>query len=175
MKKILLIIGLFILLFSIVILVCFNKTVVYGIKDYSNNNNIIQYNDTNIKISNEQLDLLTKINEERQKENLQPLSFRSDLLEIAKQKAEDLIENNYFSHTSQKYGLIFDMLKENNIEYKIAGENLAGARNNNLTLQGWLNSPTHKDNILEERYKYTGIYIINSNTYGKVYVQVFLG
>ena len=67
------------------------------------------------------------------------------------------------------------MLKENNIEYKIAGENLAGARNNKLALQGWLNSPTHKDNILEEKYKYTAIYIIDSNTYGKIYVQAFLG
>lgn len=175
MKRILLIIGLFILLFSIVIAISFNKTVVYGIKDYSNNNNIIQYNDTNIKISNEQLDLLNKINEERQKENLQPLFFRSDLLEIAKLKAEDLTTNNYFSHNSKKYGLIFDMLKQNNIEYKIAGENLAGARNNKLALQGWLNSPTHKDNILEEKYKYTAIYIIDSNTYGKIYVQAFLG
>ena len=101
MKRILLIIGLFILLFSIVIAISFNKTVVYGIKEYSNNNSIIQYNDTNIKISNEQLDLLNKINEERQKGNLQPLSFRSDLLEIAKLKAEDLTTNNYFSHNSK--------------------------------------------------------------------------
>lgn len=173
LKKIL--IGLFILSFILFSILNINNTIVYGIKAYSNTENMIDGNNEKIMVSNDQKKLLEKINLERKKENLQPLEFRQDLIELAKLKAEDLVNNHYFDHNSKQYGSIFDMLKKNDIHYKIAGENLAGARNINLAVHGWMNSPSHKDNILEEKYKYTGIYIFNSNTYGKVFVQVFLG
>ena len=66
--------------------------------------------------------------------------------------------------------------KNEEVNEKIfAGENLAGTQTINLAVNGWMNSESHRDNILEERYKYTGIYIINSKVYGQIYVQVFLG
>ena len=66
------------------------------------------------------------------------------------------------------------MLKSNNIQYTIAGENLAGNINSNKAVEAWINSPTHKANILEEEFKYTGISVIESPVYGKVFVQIFL-
>ncbi len=128
-----------------------------------------------IKLENEHYILLDKINDERAMYNLPPLKFRDDLNLIARQKAEDLVENNYFAHTSEKYGKIFDMLKANEIDYKIAGENLAGASKSDIAVDGWMNSPSHRDNILEEKYEYTGLCIIESKTFGKVFVQIFLG
>lgn len=126
-------------------------------------------------ISKEQKIVLEKINKKRIEQNISPLEFREDLNLIAKQKAEDLVNNNYFSHTSANYGSIFDMLRNNDIKYKIAGENLAGVSRINLAIDGWMASESHRDNILERKYKYTGIYVLESKTYGKIIVQVFLG
>ena len=38
-----------------------------------------------------------------------------------------------------------------------------------------MNSESHRENILEEEYEFTGICVLNSKTYGKVYVQLFVG
>lgn len=124
---------------------------------------------------NEQIIVLEKINEKRQEYGLDSLEFREDLNLIAKQKAEDLINNNYFAHESPTYGNISNMLDENDVNYNIAGENLAGVTTVDLAIDGWMNSEAHKSNILEAKYKYTGIYVVNSKTYGKIYVQIFLG
>ncbi len=149
--------------------------IVYGVKSYSDAQNILIEQNGTISVSRKQQKVLDKINEKRTVNGLEPLEFRSDLIELARLKAEDFVNNNYLSHTSENYGTIFDMLKENNIKYQIAGENLAGTQTINLAVNGWMNSESHRDNILEERYKYTGIYIINSKVYGQIYVQVFLG
>ncbi len=128
-----------------------------------------------VSIDDEQEIILNEINQKRLQNNLSALELRQDLNLIAKQKAEDLVNNHYFAHYSKNYGSVFDMLKANSIDYKIAGENLAGASKTNIAITGWMESKSHRDNILEKRYKYTGIYVIDSKTYGKIYVQIFLG
>ena len=67
------------------------------------------------------------------------------------------------------------MLKSNGIEYKVAGENLAGNITEARAVNAWINSPAHRDNILDESYEYTGICVVESETYGKIFVQLFLG
>ena len=98
-----------------------------------------------------------------------------ELQRVAKIKAKDLAYNNYFSHNSPTYGSPFDMMKSFGITYKAAGENIAG----NSTLKGavtaWMNSQGHRENILSNAYNYTGIGIVESKTYGKILVQMFVG
>ena len=101
--------------------------------------------------------------------------FYDKLQKVAKIKAQDLVDNNYFSHNSPTYGSPFDMMKSFGVSYKAAGENIAG----NSTLQGavtaWMNSQGHRDNILSNAYNYTGIGVVESPVYGKVMVQMFIG
>ena len=126
-------------------------------------------------LSTEERDTLDLINEYRRQNGLKDLKPYSDLQSVAKLKAEDIVNNNYFAHNSDTLGTPFEMLQENNIQYKIAGENLAGNTSPLRAVQAWINSPEHRDNILEERFEYTGIYVINSEEYGKVFVQLFIG
>lgn len=129
----------------------------------------------NTSASSEEIELLKLINAERTKNGLGELKFNEDLLKIARLKAKDLVDKNYFSHTSPTYGSPFDMMKTYGITYKTAGENIAG----NSTLQGavtaWMNSEGHRANILSNAYNYTGIGIVDSPKYGKVLVQMFIG
>lgn len=129
----------------------------------------------NAILSSEEEEVLNLINIERQKEGLSELKASSELQEVAKLKAEDLVNNNYFSHTSPILGTPFEMLKNEGVMYKYAGENLAGNETGVKAVKAWMNSPAHKDNILDSDYEYTGIAVVDSEVYGKVYVQLFLG
>lgn len=130
---------------------------------------------TTSNVTDEEEELLKLINEQRAAYGLSALKIDSELQRVAKIKAQDLVDNNYFSHNSPTYGSPFDMMKSFGITYKAAGENIAG----NSTLKGavtaWMNSQGHRENILSNAYNYTGIGIVESKTYGKILVQMFIG
>ena len=69
----------------------------------------------------------------------------------------------------------FEMIKSFGITYKAAGENIAGNSSNTGAVKAWMNSEGHKANILSNNYNYTGVAVVKSPVYGKVYVQMFMG
>ena len=137
--------------------------------------NTTQNTTTKNSATSEEKELLNLINEQRAAYGLSALKFDEELQKVARIKAEDLVNNNYFSHNSPTYGSPFDMIKSFGISYKAAGENIAG----NSTLKGavdaWMNSQGHRENILSNAYNYTGIGVVDSPVYGKVMVQMFMG
>lgn len=126
-------------------------------------------------LTQEEQETLDLINEYRKENGLSELKTFSKLQDVAKIKAEDIVNNEYFSHTSPNLGTPFEMLESNNVEYAIAGENLAGNITPQRAVEAWINSTSHRDNILESKYEYTGICVIESPIYGKVFVQLFVG
>ncbi|GAB6158342.1 hypothetical protein JCM39194_15420 [Desulfotomaculum varum] len=117
--------------------------------------------------------MLSMINKERATKGLKPLAMDAKLSQIARLKAQDMIDKNYFSHQSPTYGSPFDMMKNNGVIYHYAGENLAGAPDVNTAHTNLMNSPTHRANILSERYSKVGIGVVSGGPYGKMYVQEF--
>ena len=131
--------------------------------------------DTLSGYSADEKELLSLINTQRKAYGLPELSFDSELQRVAKAKAQDLVANNYFSHTSPTYGSPFDMMKSFGITYKTAGENIAGNSSLSGAVDAWMNSTGHRENILNNAYNYTGIGIVDSPKYGKIMVQMFIG
>lgn len=125
-------------------------------------------------LTEEEEETLRAINEYRKENGLNELKPVSKLQEIAKLKGEDIVKNDYFSHTSENLGTPFEMLHDNGIDYEKAGENLAGNTTPERAVRSWINSPSHRDNILKEEYEYTGIAVVDSPIYGKVFVQLFI-
>jgi len=115
------------------------------------------------------------INAKRVANGLAPLKIDDELQNVARIKAQDMVDNNYFSHTSPVYGSPFDMIKSFGISYKTAGENIAGHSTNSGAVNAWMNSSGHKANILNSSFNYTGIGVVKSPKYGKIYVQMFMG
>lgn len=115
------------------------------------------------------------INNQRTNNGLSALKIDSEVQNVARIKAQDMVNNNYFSHTSPTYGSPFDMLKSYKVSYKTAGENIAGNSSNSGAVTAWMNSSGHKANILNNSFNYTGIGVVNSPKYGKIYVQMFIG
>lgn len=115
------------------------------------------------------------INAQRTAAGLSALKIDEELQNVARIKARDMVDNNYFSHNSPTYGTPFNMIKNFGITYKAAGENIAGNSTNKGAVNAWMNSSGHKANILSSNYNYTGIGVVSSSKYGKIYVQMFIG
>ena len=126
-------------------------------------------------MNSDEKEVFDLINKQRTNNGLAALKNDSEVQRVARIKAQDMVDNNYFSHTSPTYGLPFDMLKSFKISYKTAGENIAGNSSNSSAVTAWMNSSGHKANILNSNFNYTGIGVVSSPKYGKMYVQLFIG
>ncbi|GAB6179773.1 CAP domain-containing protein [Desulfotomaculum defluvii] len=126
-------------------------------------------------VASEEQAMLNLINKERAAAGLKPLTMDAALTQIARTKAKDMVDNNYFSHTSPTYGSPFDMMKNSGVVYHYAGENLAGAADVNTAHTNLMNSPGHRANILKPEYTKVGIGVVSGSKYGKIYVQEFNG
>ncbi len=126
-------------------------------------------------LTSDELETFNLINQQRANNGLPALKVDAELQRVARIKAQDMVNNNYFDHNSPTYGTPFNMMKNFGISYKSAGENIAGNSSNSAAVTAWMNSPGHKANILNNSYNYTGIAVVSSPKYGKIYVQMFIG
>lgn len=126
-------------------------------------------------VSDNQQLVLKLMNDARKAQGLPALQIDSLLDATAQSKARDMVENNYFSHTSPTYGSPFEMMQNAGITYKAAGENIAGNPSIEAAVKSWLDSESHRKNILSSAYNYVGIGIEKSDVYGYVIVAMFIG
>lgn len=138
-------------------------------------NNSTINNTTNLTMGSDEQVILNLVNEARKNAGLFELKADSEIMKVAEVKAQDMEDNNYFSHTSPTYGSPFDMLKSFGVSYKSAGENIAGHSTAKNAFEAWMDSPGHRANILNSSYNYTGIGVVESDRYGKMLVQMFVG
>lgn len=148
----------------------------------NNSNNQNTNNTTNNTTTNngssltaDEKEVFDLINAKRTAAGLSALKVDAELQNVARAKAEDMVKNNYFSHTSPTYGSPFDMMKSFGVSYKTAGENIAGNSSNTGAVNAWMNSEGHKANILNSSFNYTGVAVVKSSKYGKIFVQMFIG
>jgi uncharacterized protein YkwD len=96
-------------------------------------------------------------NAERVKNGLQPLQPNAELNYTADNYAEEMAENGFFSHTGLDGSKPWDRAKEVGYEAQLMGENIGrGQRSPEQVVQGWMNSPGHRANILNEKYTEIG-------------------
>lgn len=117
--------------------------------------------------------VLKLTNEERMKEGLEPLSTFKKLQAASNVRAKELI--TLFSHTRPDGSSCFTAYQEVG-SYMTAGENIAaGYSNPSAVVEGWMNSPGHKANILQKNYAHLGVGYTTGGVYGKNWVQNFIG
>lgn len=130
---------------------------------------------TSSQMNSDEQEVFNLINKQRTDNGLTALKNDNEVQRIARIKAQDMVNNNYFSHQSPTYGSPFDMLKSFGVSYRSAGENIAANSSNNGAVTAWMNSSGHRANILNNSYNYTGVGVVSSPKYGKMYVQMFIG
>ncbi len=116
-------------------------------------------------------------NSEREKNGLSYLTYNSKLSEAAAAKANNMFSENYWAHYSPSGKTPWDFILGTGYKYEYAGENLA---KNFLFSDGvvtaWMNSPTHRENILKGEYTEVGYAIVNGTLNGEqttLVVQMF--
>jgi len=99
------------------------------------------------------------------------LAWHEDAAEVARKHSRDMAEHNFFDHVSATSGLDpFQRLKQANIHYIMAGENIAAGFPDAIEAhEGWMNSPGHRKNVLENGFAHLGV-----GVYGEYYTQAFL-
>lgn len=115
------------------------------------------------------------LNEFRIENNLDPLQADYELTRVARLKAQDMVDHDYFSHVSPTYGSISQMLRNEGISFSRAAENLSKAGNvSQAHVQLVYSTKGHRQIMLNPNYNNVGIGVKPlKKTPGIVMVQLF--
>jgi len=102
--------------------------------------------------------LIQLINQERQSRDIGTLSQQSQLTAAARVHSEDMACNDFVSHTGSDGSLPWDRARAQGYNYSAIAENIfAGSSSAQSIFNGWMNSPGHRDNMLNPTYTEIGI------------------
>lgn len=118
---------------------------------------------TNISVN----DLFTLTNQKRTENGLSTLSLNTELNNAAAGKAQDMLTKNYWAHTAPDGTIPWVFITGAGYNYLYAGENLAKDFGDSVgVVNAWIDSPTHKANILNDKYKDIGFAVVNGTLNG---------
>jgi len=127
-----------------------------------------------VKPTADEREMLKLLNDARAERGLPQLIFDAQLTQLAREKAEDMVNNGYFAHISPNFGSPFDMMKNAGVMYTSAGENIA----ENTTVAGANNmlmlSDSHRANMLNPQFSRVGVGIMGGPREFKTIVQMFI-
>ena len=116
-------------------------------------------------------------NQSRANVGANPVTENALLTRAAYQKAEDMLDRNYFNHEDPEGNMPWYWLKDNGYIYSYAGENLAMDFTRAESVhEAWINSESHRANIENPIYEEIGIAVLQGELNGKsttVLVQFF--
>ncbi len=108
--------------------------------------------------------IFNKVNEERAKAGVAPLTYNKTMEKYARIKSQDMGDKNYFSHQDLSGNLITTKMKADGVSYRAWGENIAyiGGVSDptalaNQFMTNWMNSEGHRKNILSTNFESIGV------------------
>ena len=117
--------------------------------------------------------MLELVNGERIAAGLRPLAADPELLQVARQHSTDMFARGYFAHVTPEGHDPFERMRESNVRFITAGENLALAPTLQIAHTGLMNSPGHRANILQRDFGRVGIGIMDGGMHGLMVTQDF--
>lgn len=134
----------------------------------------LHFTTTEVKIDSEaEKKMLEMVNKERTSKGLMPLVMDESLRKVAQSHSKDMFARGYFSHNTPEGLSPFDRMAMSNISFIYAGENLALSPNVEVAMQGLMQSPGHRENILSSNFRKVGIGVIDGGMYGEMFAQEF--
>lgn len=122
-------------------------------------------------------DLFKYTNEKRATAGLSTLELNDQLSAAARDKAADMFANNYWAHNSPAGRNPWSFIVEANYSYLFAGENLARDFGDSRgVVEAWMSSSSHRENLVNQRYRDIGFAVVNGKLNGKettLVVQMF--
>ncbi|MGI8555372.1 MAG: CAP domain-containing protein [Pyrinomonadaceae bacterium] len=119
------------------------------------------------------------LNEKRIANGLIPLKWNEELAKIARYHSENMAHGNYFSHQEADGSMVnnrADLFGISN--WKSIGENIAFNRGflkpADSACEQWMQSPAHRENILDQHWKESGIGVAIAADGAYYFTQVFI-
>ncbi len=122
-------------------------------------------------------DIVKLTNEKRAQNGMHALVLDSTLSAAAIAKGNDMLAKGYWAHFAPDGTSPWSFFLSFGYKYKYAGENLArDFASSQAAMDAWMNSPSHKDNILNDSYNDIGIGVVEGKLNGvdtTIIVQFF--
>jgi uncharacterized protein YkwD len=110
--------------------------------------------------------LLSATNSARSSSGIAGLSLNSKLNASAQAKANDMAARNYWSHNTPEGSQPWVFIDAQGYAYLKLGENLAaGFSDEQATINGWMASPAHRENLLDPAFVDVGFGFANNPDY----------
>lgn len=107
--------------------------------------------------------LLEETNTQRIASGSPALTINPKLTSAAQNKANDMAKRNYWAHKTPEGNNPWVFIDKAEYTYIKAGENLAyGFSDSSSTVTGWMNSPSHRKNLLDQDFKDVGFGVADS-------------
>jgi uncharacterized protein YkwD len=123
--------------------------------------------------------IYTKVNEIRKKHGLPELTWAADVAEVARKHSKDMAVKGYFAHVNPEGEQVNTRLEKAGIVFTVSAENIL--KSNEFTeiadesTRRWMESPGHRDNILNADVTETGVGIYKAVEDNNYYItQVFI-
>ena len=108
--------------------------------------------------------ILELMNAKRTEAGLEPLTIDSTLVQVARYKSNNMIQNNFFDHTNPDGTKWTNWLQTIGYKYTTTGENIAYNTSDPVELfTQWWNSPGHRANMMNASYTKVGIGVVYGN------------
>ncbi|MBB4893693.1 uncharacterized protein YkwD [Streptomyces olivoverticillatus] len=121
-------------------------------------------------------EVLALTNAERASAGLPPLSPDTRLSAAAQAHSTDMAVRDFYSHTSPEGREPWDRAAAAGCPHRAIGENIAcGQRSPSEVVEGWMNSPGHRANILKPDFTHLGIGFAGGGRAGTYWTQLFGG
>ncbi len=119
--------------------------------------------------------ILELVNQARADAGLSILAHNTTLEAMAGDYACDMITGQFFAHVNPRSGETLEgRVAASGYEYQVVGENLAaGQTTPEQAFDDWMNSPTHRANILDPRFSELGVGVREGGDHGIYWVQHF--
>lgn len=134
----------------------------------------LRFTTTDVSIDEKaEQEMVRLVNLERKRAGVNQLVEDLRLRDLARKYSKDMLGRGYFSHYTPEGLSPFDRMVNFGISFTAAGENLALAPNVDLAMQGLMQSPGHRANILSPQFGKIGVGVIDGGIYGQMYTQEF--
>ncbi|HMS22518.1 MAG TPA: CAP domain-containing protein [Candidatus Levybacteria bacterium] len=121
-----------------------------------------------ISYSISEQELLDKTNVLRVQNSQASLVLNPQLSDAARRKAADMFQKDYWAHFAPDGTTPWGFIKAAGYEYAYAGENLAkGFTSSGDVVSAWMDSPSHRENMLSRKYKDVGFAIVEGKLQGE--------
>ncbi|HZO28273.1 MAG TPA: CvpA family protein [Chloroflexota bacterium] len=117
--------------------------------------------------------MLTLVNRARAENGLEPVEVDPTIRDVARAYSTTMFQQGFFAHIDQNGATPFDRMRAGGATFRAAGENLALAPTVQIAHDGLMNSPGHRANILNPRYRRIGIGVADGGMHGKMFTQNF--